>query len=125
MGTPGLIAAFIKEFESSGALVAPPEKWEEELGVLAFALRDFTRAKVRPPFVIRWSEIYFLTKTNGFLTFGETDEGFIFFTDKTAGFLPGTGYPPRKTPELGGAANGSQPIRPETNSASSAAGSRR
>ena len=123
LGPQPLIERFKKAFESSGTLAVPPKKWDKELSPVGFALAGEWHSVLGlgsvPPDVIRWSNIFFLTTDGDFLSFGEIDNGFIFFTQKTVGLLL------TKQAELGGPANGSQPIRPETNRTSSAAGSRR
>jgi hypothetical protein len=123
LGPQPLIERFKKAFESSGALAVPPKKWDRELNHVSFSLAGERLSVLGldsvPPDVIRWSNIFFLIKDGDFLSFGEIENGFIFFTQKTVGLLL------TKQAEPGGPANGSQPIRSETNSTSSAAGSRR
>jgi hypothetical protein len=117
-GGPGpLIASFKKAFESTGAVAEPTKEQDKELARIPF--RRSLSSQPDASISIRWSDVYFLTQDGGFLSFGEIDGGFLFFTDKTAGVVL------TKRAEPSGAANRSQPVLAGTNQAPAAAGSGR
>ena len=120
LGPGPLIERFKRSFESSDPVIVPTKELDEEVARLPFQLPSQSKwSGAISNDRIRWSDVYFLTRDGGFLSFGEIDKGFIFFTEKTVGVILTKGAEPA------GPANGSQPIRSETNRTSSAAGSRR
>jgi hypothetical protein len=119
-GGPGtLIAEFKRAFESSKIVATPTKEQDAELREIPFRESISWNAYATSPDKVRWSDVYFLTRDGGFLSFGEIKGGFIFFTDKTAGVILVPGAEP------GSPANRSQPAGPGTNKTPAAAGSGR
>lgn len=105
IGPDNLIERFKQAFESSIPMfplsaelefVAPPPVLSP---MATRILPHYLNAHLLRPArsAIRWSDIYFLTVDGDFLTFGESNVGFIFYTRKTAGVLLTTTSPTRSS----------------------------